>query len=491
MDILNQIITSLTKEEIRYFKLYLNRISLSGDRKDENLFDYMRKSGEAYKEEFIFKKLYTGTDKNSFYRLKNRLLEDLGSNLTNMHTDKSDTNYLLLQLSLYQIFIMRDNLKVAMFYLKRAERKALATENFELLDIIYSSYIKLSNNTAEISPEEYIRKQIENAEKLNRIRAIDQTLAAVSYRLKTTQTFERKPTAVLQMLEATIKEFGGDASLRKSKSFQTRLYRLVSQQFLQTHNYKQLERYMVITIQAFEDEGWFDKTNHDTKLQMMVYLANALFKNEKYQESLEVAKKLGEEIQAYQQLHYAKYVFYYYNTLYINYAATNIANAIKALDDLDKVMKQLKNSYYEQFILLNKATLLFEQKKFNDAIKQLVRLYVNDSYKNTSDSFKLKVVVAEMIMEHEIGDTNSFNKRLGQVRKDFGTQLNQRQNGRDKQFLKILELMGNNPAWKTTPKYTKIIQKFADNKAGVEGEESELLNYRNWLNNKINALGSK
>jgi len=255
---------------------------------------------------------------------------------------------------------------------------------------------------------------------------------------------------------------------------------------LQTHNYQQLEKFMRKTIDAFQNENWFDKSNHDTKLQMLVYLINALFRNEKYTESLAYAEQLGEEIKSFNKLHFDKYVFYFYNSLYINYARTDIDKAIRALDDLDKVMKQLKNSYYEQFILLNKSTLLFERKKFNDAIRQLVRLYLNDSYRNASETFKLKVAVAEMIMQYESGDLSVFKNRLGQVRKQFASVLKKQENNRDKTFLNILEKMMDKD-WRANKALAKSVKAFIVPAKASEGEESELLNYRQWLSVKAST----
>lgn len=55
MDILNSIVAGMSKDQVRYFKVYLSRSHDRDDRLDIQLFDYMRKSGEEYDEERIFK----------------------------------------------------------------------------------------------------------------------------------------------------------------------------------------------------------------------------------------------------------------------------------------------------------------------------------------------------------------------------------------------------------------------------------------------------
>src|SRR5688500_12756557 len=108
MEMLNAIVSVMNKEEVRHFKLWLNSTNASDLRKDILLFDYIRKSQDKYDEGLIFSKLYGNSDKNSFYKLKHRLQEDIVSNLALLHFSKHESNNLFLFLSLYNIFISRN-----------------------------------------------------------------------------------------------------------------------------------------------------------------------------------------------------------------------------------------------------------------------------------------------------------------------------------------------------------------------------------------------
>ena len=69
MDSLRTIIASLSREEVRHFKMHLKRVQTAEERKDEMLFDYIRTKGDDYKEDKVFRKIYPGReDKNYFYR---------------------------------------------------------------------------------------------------------------------------------------------------------------------------------------------------------------------------------------------------------------------------------------------------------------------------------------------------------------------------------------------------------------------------------------
>lgn len=487
MELLNNVIAVMNKEEIRNFKLWLNSTNASEARKDVVLFDYIRKSGEKYDEDFVFKKLYTGGDKNSFYRLKNRLLEDIGYNLCLLHFGKQEPNNLYLFLSLFNIFLSRNQPQTALYFLKKAEKKAAQIENLEMLDIIYGNYVKIAADMPDINPEVYIQKRKENALRLNKIRETDQVLAAVTYRLKLTQNYGKRDAGLLKVLDNTIKEFAEDDSLKYSKTFQTRVFRAVSQTLIQNHNFIELEKFMEATYKRFIDEKWFDKNNHETKLQMLIYMVNAQFKNRKYHESLDSAETLGEEMAAFNAMLYNKYLFFYYNALVINYAHIDITRGLRALDEMEKEIKGLKNPYYEFFILWNKATLLFSQGKFDEAIRNLVRLFVNGHYKKADVSLKLKIGVAECIMQYESGDYDTTLKRVEQVRKQFAQQLLAGDYKRELVVLKFLPRMIEAGGLEKDKKLVAEVKKFVNTSVSDSIEDGEVLRYRAWLQPKVAA----
>lgn len=485
MDILNNLVGVMNKEEVRNFKLWLQSTNASGQRKDVALFDYIRKAEDKYNEDDIFKKLYGGTDKNSFYRLKNRLQEDIGYNLATLHFDKNDSNSLYLYLSLYNIFTSRNQPQLAIYYLRKAEKRAGKSENFEVLDMVYANFVRLSADLPEINPEKYIEQRKENAVKLNQIREADQVLAAVTYRLKLSQNYGKRDVGLLKLLDNTIREFANDDSMKNSKTFQTRVFRAVSQVLIQNHNFPELEKYMLVTYSRFVKEKWFDKSNHEIRLQMLVYIINALFKNRKFKESLDYAETLGEEMSAFNNLLYDKYLFFYYNALVINYAQIDITRGLKALDELEKEMKGKKNSYYEFFIYLNKANLLFFQRRTNEAIRNLVKMNTNDYYKKADNSFKLKIAVAECIMHCESGDPETTTKRVEQVKKDFKNLLNTTDFKREQVMLGLIPKLSAIADINADAKLLKEVKKFVQAPVKSSVEDGEVLRYRSWLAPKV------
>src|SRR6185436_5465714 len=123
MKVLQQIIAMMNKEEVRHLKLFMGRTNAGEDRKDVELYDYIRQHNEEYDETKIQNKLYGSRDKNALYRLKNRLLEDVGKSLMLQYIDESDFNQVVHQLLLARFFLSKSQSQVAFHYLSRAEKK--------------------------------------------------------------------------------------------------------------------------------------------------------------------------------------------------------------------------------------------------------------------------------------------------------------------------------------------------------------------------------
>jgi tetratricopeptide (TPR) repeat protein len=485
MDILTQLVSVMTKEEVRHLKLYLSRIETGTDRKDEQLFDYVRTSGDAYDEAKIHKKLYGTGDKNAFYRLRGRLQDVICQNLALLHETKNEKNKLLLYFSVYHIFFDKGNFELAFSYLLKAERLALHAENLEMLDLIYANCIKISSELPSMNPEAYIDKRRNNAEQLNKLRDMDQILAAMVYRLKLSQAKGREDENTIQLLDEITRKYSADKTLQHSKTFQTKIYRAVSHILLQRHSYKELERFMVSIYQKFNKADWFDKNNHDTKLQMLTFLVNSFSRNGKVQKSLDYAEELGREIENYNRLHYHKFVFYYYNARVINYSESAPGKALEALKELEEVMKGKPNTYYEMFIHLNRGILYFKTGRYNDAIRSFVKYYTNEYYKKSDNLFKLRVGMAELMMQVESKDKAGIKIRLEQLRKQFKAELDQPDAYAEKALYSWIRLLGKNELNYKDPKLQSEAVRITKDKKMKLAEDSQLLNYQAWLQTKI------
>lgn len=483
MDILPSVIRRMTRDEVRFFKLFSGRSHDRADRLDKRLFDLIRQAGEEYDDDKAFERLYEEGNKNAYYRLKNRLLQDVGKSLTLQHFDDDDTVHALHLLGLAKFHLGRSNTRAAHYYLRRAESEAVKLNQYELLDLIYGDLIRLSHEQVSVNPEEYIKRRRENLERIHQVRAIDDLLAAVSYRMRVTQNFGSGKNPVMPLLEKIVNEYAHDPALLRNPQVRFRLYEAVTRILLQKRDYPALEEYLLGTWKEFNETKLFNRGNHDAKLQMLVFIVNTLFKNGKSKESLHYAAILHTAMEEHQKFLYGKYLFFHYNALVINYSKLDKDKAIAILQEMKANERIRSTPFYEMFVYLNLAVLYFDKAEFGQSIRQLSRLYLLDAYRDADRSLQFKIAIAELMIRYELQDEELLERKLREAKKDFRDLITKRQHPREVKMLHILQRMLESENLHKDKVLQKQIQELLA--PTPETEDAEILQYGNWLKSKL------
>ncbi len=484
MDTLNQMVLGLNKEEIRFYKIYSSRVNSNQPRKDIELFDIIKKEQESFDEDAACQKLYPDGNKNPYYRLKNRLKSDLSRCLMLQHFDDEDVTQAINLYNLARHYMSRNLHSLAEHFLGKAEKRALAIENLELLDLVYTEYIRLSQEMLNINPETYILKRQENESRLKSLRQIDDILATVKYKLKITQNFSPVDNPVVDMLQETVQQLTDSKELKGSSALRFKIYQAVSQILLQQHDYQNLEDYLRVTFSDFENEKLFSKTNHQTKLQMLTLMVNALFKNDKSEESLEWAEKLKAGMEEFDHLHYDRFLFFYYNSLVINYSKVDMGKAISILHDLEHNEKLKKTPFYIVFVYLNLSIFHFDLGDYRESIKRLNQLYHHERFVNTAESLKFRIAILEILIRLELGDTDFLEYRMKQILKVFKEQIENQENVRESMLLNLISDMFLKGKSLRSDEMKDRIKLFVKT-TSPRSEDAELVNYNGWLERKL------
>ena len=480
MNILHQIIESLTKEESRYYKLFAARTNNSAERKDIQLFDFIKKNHRNYNESEISEILY-GDNKNSFYQLKNRVFKDLNKSMMLQHMPKEKDIFILHFVLLSRVYMRKGDVKLSFYFLQKAEREALKLESYKLLDIIYSEILELSYDMVSINVEDYIQKQRENKLKRDQIQEIDLVIAAVRYRVKTAQNFSGKKSDVLSMLQKTVDEFTHNKEIPKSPKFQMKIYQAVSRILLQTHDFETLENYLLHTFDEFKKNKVFNKSNHEHKLMMLSYITNCLFKTGKLKKSLDYAEILKKSMNEYQGFLRDKYIFYYYNALVINYSKLDKKKALEILKEVksNNIIKQLPT--YTVFIYLNTALIHFDLGNYREANKNLSRLLLQDDFVDLGRSFQLKIQIASLIVRYMIKDFDTCELKIEEINKKYSEILDSEGLARDKELITIISKLlycNNLNQDKELKERIKSLSKVINDE---QSDDTDVINYNVWL----------
>ena len=483
MNLLQEVISSLTKEESRFFKLYAERTNNNRERKDLMLFDQIRKSDIT--EDELVNILSYRNSKNAYYRLKNRLLFDISKSLVLQHLNNEEDVLILHNLLLFRIFRQKQKNRVAEVFLKKAEKKAEKNEAYELLNLIYNELIKFSQDMISIDVEGYIEKEKINNERLRKIHEIDDVLAVVMYRVRSAQNFSGKHAAIIDLLEKTVEEYTQSDKLEISDKLRIKIYQSVSCVLLQKHNYIALEEYLLHTIDSFTKRRIFNKGNHEVKLQMYTYLINSLFKNKKLNTSLKYTEKLRAEMNEYGGFLKNKFLFFYYNSLVINYSVLDKEKAIHILEEAkqNEHIKQLPT--YTVFIYLNLSLLFFDTGKIRQSIKHLSRLCLHEDFLKIGRSFQLKIMMSEIIIRYESGDFDLLERRIKQIQKEYAVLLAKSQFKREMLLIDIVSELIYTPSIKSEYQLLAKIKELIDSMSADDADDADVINYHTWAKSKI------
>ncbi len=480
------IVGKLSKEEKRYFKLHLNRTQKSeGDKKVMHLFDLVNEK-TLITDAAIKQKLYPEQSKNNFYQLKNRLLDDLEKSLFSQHINRSGKTKSLYQIGVAKIYMNRLLYKEAMAILKKVERRALKKGFYDLLLLTYQEIIAIAMVYESLDLKEYLDKQLHALKKYQELLQIEQILKHVAYRL-----YQSNYSFNDQELESTLEEVQQKLSVHEdliqSPKMQFEIHNCIKKLLLQKQNFKELEVFLIKSLEDFEIKQLYNKNTHDHKIINLVWLINSLFKNLKFEEAATYIQKLETALNNYNKMFYPKYQWTYYQCVFTQYFYSNQSGkAIKLLEMLTQEKRPKGLPFYDLFIRLNLAIIYFCIKDLDKAMQQLSLLLTKDIFNKLSKDLQLRLVIVEIIFHFENGDMNFLDYKITETRKLFRKLLKQETYKQVNDFLKLIKKMLSKARPFKDENTVKAIQQYIEASPKFEAGSNEAINYQLWLQTKLN-----
>ncbi|MCB9235228.1 MAG: hypothetical protein H6581_26470 [Bacteroidia bacterium] len=480
MDILPLTIQSLSREEMRAFKLFANRMERNKERRDLMLFDHIKNAGEDYDEEVAFNKIYPDNSRNTFHRLKSRLLIEVSKSQFLLNLDSNEMVRLHHLLAMAEIYKEKDLPEMVNYFLRKAELKAIALKKYEFLEIIYNEFVSLSSRLVNINPEEYIRKRKESQAILTRLRTIEDVLATINYRLRISQNFAGRENKVIEVLQEALHAFEGGVELEENPVFRIRLFEVTSRILVEQRDFVGLEDFLKETYLEFVQKDWFDKQNHAQKLQMLAFLINSLYKNGKYKVSLNYADELKKAMEEFDRSHYERYLIFYYNSLVINYYRLDVDKAIEILEEMKKMPAISDSEFHSVFVHLNLAMSWYIKQNYKQSIRNLVRIYLEGGYKSAASGLKLRIGVAELLIRYKLNDYEIIISRLRQIKRDFESELKQEEFERENALIQLVGKLNESLEPTTDKKLLTRAKAFLKMKTPDDSQE-ELIDYNDFV----------
>ncbi|MBX7095976.1 MAG: hypothetical protein K1X56_14735, partial [Flavobacteriales bacterium] len=295
------------------------------------------------------------------------------------------------------------------------------------------------------------------------------------------QNFGSGTVEVAKLLDRIIKDYSESSKMMQNIPFRMKVYQSVSRILLQQHDYVSLEKYLLKTYKEFSKENLFDKNNHDTKLGMLVYLVNSLFKNKKYNDSLHYAAILGKGMEEFNASHREKYLFYYYNALVNNYAVIDKQKAVEIIEDALQKPEISGNTFNRLFLDIQLALQFFDLKEFRKANKLIVRVRHEDNFKIFDQAFQLKILIAELLIRFELKDADYIESQIPKIRKAYTELLLEESYFRQDQMLQWLKRACISSNLRKDEKLKGISQQLLQEGGASDSGDNDLLDYNGWI----------
>jgi len=364
-----KLVNSLSKEELRKFKLFLKQQKA---RDNDFLVAKLLDAYKHYKNEddnVIRFKVFPSINKNAFYQLKNRMIEGVFKSLLLLNYKKDEKILIKNYLTLAEVFIYKSEYELAYNILQKAEKKATKNEYFSLLNIIYSEIVKLSISFNQIPLPTYLAKKKEVLKKIEEYEKIEQLSLEIAWSLQKSNFYENGST-VLEELEDIKSKIENSDLLSQTPSLKISLQRTIRNALLQKGDFDSLAVYLKNTIEIFEKDNIFTKTNHNHKIVMQVWLINSLLKLKYFNSVIVESENLMDSLLAYKKLYYNNYIWTYYQSKFIaTYYLANLEGALELLIHIKSKYTKPNFEYYSLFLNQNLFTVYYSLNNYKKVDK--------------------------------------------------------------------------------------------------------------------------
>ena len=480
---LNRIISTFSLEEKQKFVAYLTQKNKRKDAKNIKLFKLISK-GEL-DSKALSVSLYGKEKSNAYHALRKRLYEAIVDFTANEQlTDEHSTEMTLIKYILSaRSFLQQQQYQIAFKILDKAEKTAKAQQLFPYLNEIYQTQIQYAHYIPELDLDLLIKKAEHNAhlkkqeDQLNTIYArVRQTLNAITYQGK-----------VIDLEAILIQNFNDyQEHFMKQLSFKSlyQLVRMASIFAFATKNYLNIESFLLKTYQHL--------TSRETTKEQLVYhievlyqIANTLFRNKKFLESLNYLELMKAEMLKKNKKNYHNYKLKYRLLQCLN------LNYTKQQDQAIKILEQnyqVKTADYESILDIHLCliTCYVQQQAFKKALAVFAKFHHSDQWytQKAGKEWVLKKNIIEIILHIELGHTDLVESRFRSFKRQHYKYLKENNQDRVIKFLRFVESYYKTPETITSNQFKSKVE---DTFEWIDAKQEDIfvMSFYAWLKSKM------
>ncbi|WP_375418882.1 hypothetical protein [uncultured Hymenobacter sp.] len=417
MDDLRATLATLSPDDQREFGHFMQRQSPNRpDRLDSRLYELLRRP-KAYSPEQLIAKLYPDTpNPAAYYALRKRLLRQLADYLVLRQRQHDPTAAATVrgQLTLAQYLLDAGVPRLAWGLLRKAEKLALANEQYEPLNAVYNLQIQFADSPHAPPLEDIIRRR-----HLNKKAADEEERAGIAdsllrLRLREARTKGRAAVPFDAIMQDILKEYDLREAFARSPSLLCRLMSIARSAMLVRRDFVSFAPFIERCYRLMERRHGFAPAQQGYQLRLLYMLAHALYRARRFADSVTYLKQ-GRQLLAaapgraaaglgprFTFLLAANYAFLRRNADSINL----LEQALRArppLSEADELTARLQLAFHQ-----------FAENQFAKANQSLIQLDRTDYWleQHLGLEWLLKKTMGEILIQFELGNAEHALGRL-------------------------------------------------------------------------------
>ena len=480
---LNLIISTLTIEEQQQFVTYLKKKNKRNDIKNIQLFKLLQQNELSSSE--ICLALYNSNKKNAYHALRKRVYQSLIDFIANINLEEENSvdmqviKYILASRS----FLHNQQYKLAYKILDKAEALAEAHYLFSILNEIYHTKIQYAYANPEIEINSLIKTFKANQKNL----FIEDQLNIVYAKMRQTLhniTYKGDIIDIETLLKTTLQDH--HISVTESMSFKSlyQLITLVTIPAFVTNDYLKTETFIIETYSILKTHKSQSKQLY-YHIQVLFLIANTLFRNKKFNESLNYLEQMETQMLLNRKKHYTTFKLKHQFLLALN---ANYSNQQKTAIEILEQHTNTKHEDLDSLLKIHLSLIMFyiQAKRYKDAHGIFSKFYHTDNYyeSKAGKEWVIKKNLIEIILHIELNNINLVESRLLSFKRNYFSYLKQIKQQRAITYLSFIEAYYKDPPFIQTAEFKNRVQSSFE-WVGKEKEDIFVMSFYAWLKSKM------
>ncbi|MGB0882897.1 MAG: hypothetical protein ACPGSO_08075 [Vicingaceae bacterium] len=485
MDKLQELINTLSEDDKREFRIFINRQKSKKQRKDLDLFELICKQTSTND---IQNKLYKTPNKVAYHTLRKRLLKHLTDFivLKQIDHDTTATSSIAGLISLATYLFKHQSDDFGWRTLKKAEKIALENEHYELLNNIY--HLQIDASESEFAPD---INDIYKKWKDNKVLVDENEKTNIAYNFIKKELNEVKMTGqdkdLEELINKLLKKYGLDNLVFQRPQILYKVLDLTRRVMLSKKDFYSLEPYIIKTYEQLTENHGFSKRDHYYKINILYMIAHILYRNRKFDASnkylIQMKTAMEEYNSSYFQQFYPKYVMLQAaNFSYLN----QNAKSIEILQSIpEKELKKMSTAN-QLHVKMNLIVFYGFEQLYKEANKSLQTFNHSDNWleKKMGVEWVLKKNLVEIMLQYELGNIDIVMNRIRAFEMSYSKLFTHPLYSRVSLFIKTIKTIMDTP---DIMQNKVFIEEVKDTLVRQDSEQEDLqaMGFYAWLKAKM------